>query len=139
MPIQARMWRASGSPAAATSSDIAPKNVALLPITRRACTGSWAPMAWATRMVEAMPMPNTEPIRKNMMLLALAVATSASSPRKRPTQTAFTEPLSDCSTLPARIGSAKTRRVGAMAPSVRSRVDVRGIRASCQNAGGLRR
>jgi len=57
------------------------KKVALVPTTRRAWAMSRAPMAWPIRMVEAMPKPNTEPIRKNMMLLALAVAVSAASPR----------------------------------------------------------
>src|SRR5690606_675354 len=61
------------------------------------------------------------PSSRNMMLLALAIAPSASSPRKRPTQMALTEPLSDCSTLPPRIGRANTNRVRAIGPSVRLR------------------
>src|SRR5690606_15877697 len=126
------MWRDSGMPANAITSDTQKKNVALVPITRLAWAVSLVPIAWPTRMVAAMPTPNTAPIRKNMMLLAFAVAVSASSPRKRPTQIALTEPLSDCSTLPPRIGSANTNRVRPIGPWVRSRVPVFGIVASCQ-------
>src|SRR5690606_37076785 len=65
---------------------------------------------------------------------AFAVAVSASSPRKRPTQMALTEPLSDCSTLPPMIGSANTNSVRPIGPWVRSRVlAVFGIAASCQS------
>ncbi len=104
----------------AITTDRPMKKVALVPITRRAWGMSRAPMAWPIRMVAAMPMPNTEPIRKNMMLLALAVAVSAASPRNRPTQIAFTDPLSDWAMLPARIGSANRNRLRPMGPVVRS-------------------
>ncbi len=107
-------------PAMAMITDRPMKKVALVPTTRRACAMSRAPMAWPIRMVEAMPKPNTEPIRKNMMLLAFAVAVSAASPRKRPTQTAFTEPFSDCAMLPARIGRENSRRLRPIGPEVRS-------------------
>lgn len=81
MPIAASRCGASHQPATAISADNPPKNVALVPMTLRAWAMSRAPMAWPIRMVAAMPMPNTEPIRKNMMLLALAAAVSAASPR----------------------------------------------------------
>jgi len=79
-------------------------------------------MDWPIRMVAAMPIPNTEPIRKNMMLLALAVAVSAASPRNLPTQMALTDPFSDCAMLPARIGSANMSRLVPIGPSVSERV-----------------
>ena len=78
-------------------------------------------MDWPIRMVAAMPMPNTEPIRKNMMVLALAVAVSALSPRKRPTQIALTEPLSDWAMLPARMGRANSSSEDPIGPVVRLR------------------
>ena len=68
-------------PAIAISTDKAVKKLALVPMTRRARAVSRAPIAWPIRIVAAMPMPKIEPIRKNMMLLALAVAVSAASPR----------------------------------------------------------
>jgi hypothetical protein len=40
-----------------------------------------APMLWPTRMVAAMPTPKIVPIRKNMIVFALAVAVSAAPPR----------------------------------------------------------
>src|SRR3546814_17076531 len=83
-------------------------------------------------MGAAMTTPNTAPIRKNMMLLAFAVAVSASSPRKPPTQIALTEPFSDCRTLPPRIGNANTNSVRPIGPRVRSRVLAFGLAASCQ-------
>src|SRR3546814_6069006 len=126
------MCRDSGMPAKAITSDTPKKNVALVPITRLACAVSFVPIACPTRMVAAMPTPNTAPIRKNMMLLAFAVAVSASSPRKRPTQIALTEPFSDCRTLPPRIGNANTNSVRPIGPRVRSRVLAFGIAASCQ-------
>jgi len=73
-------------PTAAISSAAAPKKVALVPMTQRAWRRSCAPTACATRMVAAMPMPKTAPISRNRMLLALAVAVSAASPRCPPTQ-----------------------------------------------------
>jgi hypothetical protein len=90
-------------------------------------------MASPTRIVAAKPTPKTAPSRKNRMLFAFATPVSASSPRKRPTHTAFTEPLSDCSTLPPRIGSANRNSVEAIGPCVRSR---RFIRAACGKLPG---
>ena len=49
-----------------------------------------------------------------------AVAVNAASPRNRPTQTAFTDPFSDCAMLPARIGSENNRRLRPIGPEVRS-------------------
>src|SRR3546814_11716403 len=79
-----------------------------------------------------MPAPNTAPIRKNMKLLAFAVAVSASSPRKRPTQIALPETFSDCRTLPPRIGNANTNSVRPIGPRVRSRFLALGHAASYQ-------
>ena len=115
-------WRDSGQPSKAISSETTPKNVALVPSTRLAWPMLWAPMLWAIRMLVAMLMPNTAPISANITLLALAVAVRAASPRWPPTQMALTEPLSDCSTLPASMGRAKTSKVLAMGPLVKSRV-----------------
>ena len=68
-------------PVTASTTDRPMKKVALVPITRRAWAVSRAPVAWPIRIVAAMPMPKTAPIRKNITLLALAVAVSAASPR----------------------------------------------------------
>jgi len=54
-------------------------------------------------------------------MLAFEVAVSAASPRKRPTQMEFTEPLSDCSTLANRIGSENLNSPTRIEPSVRER------------------
>ena len=54
-------------------------------------------------------------------MLALEVAASASSPRKRPTQIALIEPFSDCRIEESSVGSAKASRVGPIGPVVRSR------------------
>ena len=125
------MWRDSSQPSAAMAADARPNTVALVPITRLAWGRLCAPIACATRMVAAMPMPKISPISANSTLLALAVAVSAASPRWRPTQIALIEPLSDCSTLPPRMGSEKTSRVLAMGPCVRSRTP-----APCMAAAG---
>src|SRR4051812_5092434 len=73
------------------------------------------------RMVEAIPNPNTKAIRRNMTMLALEVAASASSPRKRPTQTALIDPFRDCRIEEPSVGKAKASKVGAIRPEVRSR------------------
>ena len=67
-------------------------------------------------------MPNTAPSRKNRIVFAFDVAASAASPRPWPTQIAFTDPLSDCSTLPARIGSENKNNVLPIGPSVSERL-----------------
>lgn len=54
--------------------------------------------------------------------MALEVAVSADSPRKRPTQTALIDPLSDCSTLEPSTGKANSRSVRGIGPLVRSPV-----------------
>src|SRR4051794_36819776 len=80
------------------------------------------------RMVEAIPKPNTKAIKRNMTILALDVAASASSPRKRPTQTALIDPFSDWRIEEPSVGKAKASKVGAIAPCVRSRRPVPGAR-----------
>ncbi len=120
VPIAASNGCDSHQPATAITTDRPMKNVALVPMTRRACGRSRAPIDWPIRIEAAMPMPNTEPIRKNMMLLAFAVAVSAASPRKRPTQIAFTEPFIDWAMLPARMGRANRNRLRPIGPVVRS-------------------
>jgi hypothetical protein len=56
-----------------------------------------------------------------MMILALDVAASAPSPRKRPTQIVLIEPFSDWRMLEPSVGSAKASRVEPIEPLVRSR------------------
>ena len=80
---------------------------------RRPC----GPNAWPMRMVEAMPKPNTKAVSRNMTMLALDVAASASSPRKRPTQMALIVPFSDWRIEEASVGSAKASRVGPIGPA----------------------
>ena len=70
-------------------------------------------------MVEAIVMPNTLPSSRNITMLALLVAVTAAVPRYLPTQTALIEPLTDCSTLPIRIGSANVNSVRGIEPLVR--------------------
>src|SRR5947209_12816803 len=71
------------------------------------------------RMVEAIPKPNTKAVSRNITMLALEVAASAPSPRKRPTQIALIVPFSDCRIEEASVGSAKASKVLAIGPSVR--------------------
>src|SRR5436305_15279627 len=71
-------------------------------------------------MVEAIPKPNTKAVSRNMTMLALDVAASALSPRKRPTQMALIVPFSDWRIEDASVGSANASRVGPMLPWVRS-------------------
>ena len=67
-----------------------------------------------------MPKPNTKAVSRNMTMLALDVAASAPSPRKRPTQMALTVPFSDWRIELASVGRAKASRVLAIGPCVRS-------------------
>ena len=76
-----------------------------------------------------MPKPNTVPSIRNMTRLALAVAVSAASPRKRPTQIELMDPFSDWSTEEPSVGSAKAISVAKIGPVVRSR-------PPCGPAGG---
>jgi len=55
-----------------------------------------------------------------MMILALAVAASASGPRKRPTHMALIDPLSDWRMFYANVGIANSISVDAIGPCVRS-------------------
>ena len=109
-------------PQTAKTIETRKKKVALVPTMRRASGRSRAPTDCATRMVAAMPMPNTVPRIRNSTRLALEVAVSADSPRKRPTQTALIEPLSDCSTLEPSTGKANSSSVRGIGPLVRSPV-----------------
>src|SRR5690554_7192288 len=87
-------------------------------------------------MTPPHPIPTLFPTRRSSdLLLALVIAVSAASPRNRPIQNALTEPLSDCSTFAPRIGSANSSRVGAIGPSVRSRVRVGGERGFTLDRG----
>jgi hypothetical protein len=47
-----------------------------------------------TRMLAAIDRPNTPPSNRKSSVFALDVAVSAASPRKRPTQNAFTDAFS---------------------------------------------
>ena len=98
------------SPAIAIATEMAAKKVALVPTTRLVSAMSLAPMDWPMRMVAASATPKAAPISRNITVLALEVAVSAASPRPRPTQIEFTEPLSDCSTFANRMGSANRNR-----------------------------
>jgi hypothetical protein len=91
------------------------------PKARRAPSRSCRPKLWPTRIVAAMPKPNTAPKVRNMMMFAFEVAASAPSPRKRPTQIALIEPFSDWRMLEPSVGSAKARSVRPICPVVRSR------------------
>jgi hypothetical protein len=51
-------------------------------------------------MLDAIDRPNTPPSNRNNSVFALDVAVSAASPRKRPTQKAFTDAFKVCRTLP---------------------------------------
>ena len=53
------------------------------------------PAAWPIRMAAAMLKPKTVENARNMIRLALVVAASARSPRKRPTQAALIDPFRD--------------------------------------------
>ena len=87
-------------------------------------------MYWPTRIVAAMEGPKTPPSSRNITVFALAVAVSAASPRKRPTQMELTEPLSDCRTFPNRIGSANISRPRLIEPWVRERGRISGFLCS---------
>src|SRR5579863_3441679 len=110
--------RDSSSPAIAMVTEMAAKKVALVPTTRLVSARSLAPMHWPMRMVAAIATPKAAPISRNITVLALEVAVSAASPRKRPTQMEFTEALSDCRMLANRIGSVNLNSPRAIGPSV---------------------
>lgn len=90
------------------------------PNARRAVSMSRRPTAWPMTTVDAMPNPNTTEYMRNMMRLALAVAASACAPRKRPTQIALIDPLSDWRILDTRVGMAKSSSADAIGACVRS-------------------
>lgn len=91
------------------------------PNARRAASRSCRPIACPIITVAAMPKPNTAPKVRNMMMLALDVAASALSPRKRPTHTALIEPFSDWRMFEPSVGSANSISVRPIWPLVRSR------------------
>ena len=72
--------------------------------------------------VDAMENPNMTPNSRNITTFEFAAAANAASPKYLPTQTAFTEPLIDCSTLPNRMGSENRSRARGMDPSVNENV-----------------
>src|SRR5688500_713199 len=91
-----------------------------VPNVRRAPSMSRAPKRWPILTVAAIPKPNAAPATRNMMMLALAVAASASSPISRPTQIELTVPESDWRMLLSSIGTLNISSVRRTGPSVRS-------------------
>ena len=67
-----------------------------------------------------MVMPNTEPIIRKKMVLALVVAVSAAAPSAWLTQIALPVPFSDCRILVPSTGREKVSRVMPIGPVVRS-------------------
>ena len=63
------------------ATEMAAKNVALVPTTRLVSRRLFAPMHWPMRMVAASATPKAAPISRNITVLALEVAVSAASPR----------------------------------------------------------
>jgi hypothetical protein len=82
-----------------------------VPNVRRAASTLPAPNDCPTFTVAAMPKPNTAAKTRNITTLALAVAASARSPSRRPTQIALIDPLSDWRILPTSVGSENSSRV----------------------------
>lgn len=101
-----------------TASDSTTKNVALLPTTLFASAVLPAPIHWATKTVVAIEKPNIAPNSMNITTFELPTAANAASPRNLPIHMAFTEPFSDCRTLPTRIGSAKYISARGIEPSI---------------------
>ena len=62
------------------------KKVVAVPITRLTWAMSRPPMAWATRMLAAMPTPKMMPSISIMTMLALPSAVIAASPSRWLTQ-----------------------------------------------------
>src|ERR1700722_11578289 len=94
------------------------KKTALVPTTRFASAMFFAPTHCATMMVAAIENPNNTPNKRNITTFAFPTAAKEASPRNFPTQMALTEPLTDCSTLPNRMGNENANRAGAIEPSV---------------------
>ncbi len=101
------------------ASDRPRKKTALVPTTRFASAMFLAPMHCATMMVEAIEKPNMTPNSRNITTFAFPTAASDASPRYLPTQTALTDPLTDCSTLPKRMGREKASKARGIDPSVK--------------------
>ena len=70
------------------------------------------------------------------MMLALAVAASAFSPSRRPTQIELIVPFSVCKRLPISIGTENLSRVGRIGPCVRSPFIVGRGRSCCGVSDG---
>ena len=118
VPIQARTEGAAKKPNTAMTTASVRKNVALVPVTRFASGRLPAPTFCAMSTVEAIVMPNTAPSSRNITIFALLAPVSAAAPRNLPIQMALIDPLTDCSTLPSRIGNVKMNKVRGMDPSV---------------------
>ena len=112
---------AASNPTTTVATEITLNSPSPVPSTRRIASTSRRPMCWPIRIVVAIPNPNTAATSRNMMILALVVAASALCPRNCPIQTALIEPLSDCRIDEPSVGSANSRRVRAIGPSVRLR------------------
>src|SRR4249919_2026542 len=120
VPSTARIAGDRNQPATAIRMVAKPKAPAAVPKMRRAPSTSFRPQYWPIRMVEAMPKPNTNAFSRNITILALDVAASACSPRKRPTQMALIVPFNDWMIDEASVGRAKLSRVAPILPCVRS-------------------
>ena len=116
-----RIASANSQPSNAIRTDPTPTSPIAEPSARRAPSMSRRPIDWPTRMVAAMPNPNTALKVRNMMMLALLVAASAPSPRKRPTQIELIEPFSDWRMFEPSVGSANRISVRPIGPLIRSR------------------
>ena len=71
------------------------KKPTAVPKARRAASTSRRPNACAIRIELAMEKPKVKALARNITMLALAVAASASSPIRRPTQAELIDPFSD--------------------------------------------
>jgi hypothetical protein len=95
---------------------ISPEKPTALPKVRRAPSMSRAPKRCPILTVPAMPKPNDALSSRNMMMLALAVAASASSPISRPTQIELTVLESDWRMLLSSVGTLNSTRVRKIGP-----------------------
>src|ERR1700694_6188027 len=69
-------------------------------------------------LVEAIEKPNRKPNNRNITTFEFPTPAKAASPKYLPTQIAFIEPLTDCRTLPNRIGRENASRARGIDPSV---------------------
>src|SRR5271165_704025 len=110
---------AVAKPVKLIASDSPRKKTALVPTTRFASAMFLAPTHCAIMIVDAIEKPNMTPNKRNITTLAFPTAARDAAPRNLPTQMAFTEPFTDCSTLPDRMGNEKTNKARGMDPSVK--------------------